>query len=319
MKFKTTEDYIRAAKERHNNKFNYSKTKYTGLSNKITIICPDHGEFTQTAYRHLTNQTGCTACGVILRAKNRKINAGKKFITRSNKIHNNKYDYSITQYKDVFTPVDIICPIHGKFSQRPNDHLNNHGCYYCGVTTSIHTSMYNIEDVIEKAKIIWGNRFDYSNIKNYRGLKYKYTIKCNQCNNFFKQSLVSNINNSTDGCPTCRYKHGWRKSTWISFCNNRLNSEPKVYIVRLFNDVSKENFIKIGITSDIKLYRRFSRIPYDYEVIQEIKGSPGFVFDKEKELHRKYKDFKYSPEKPFGGQFECFNISILKDFTQSDS
>lgn len=54
---------------------------------------------------------------------------GKK---RGIKIHNNKYDYLNVQYKDMHTKVCIICPIHGEFLQKPNNHLNQkQGCPNC--------------------------------------------------------------------------------------------------------------------------------------------------------------------------------------------
>jgi len=37
----------------HGNKYDYSKSKYTGAHNDIVIICPEHGEFQQKAYSHL--------------------------------------------------------------------------------------------------------------------------------------------------------------------------------------------------------------------------------------------------------------------------
>lgn len=54
-------------------------------------------------------------------------------------------------------------------------------------------------------------------------------------------------------------------------------------------------------------------MPYSYEVIKEIKGSSDFIWDKEVELHRIYKKFKYKPSIYFAGCTECFNISILQD------
>ena len=54
-------------------------------------------------------------------------------------------------------------------------------------------------------------------------------------------------------------------------------------------------------------------MPYSYEVLKEIKGSPDFIYDEEKELHKKYKIYKYTPLISFGGETECFNISILQD------
>jgi very-short-patch-repair endonuclease len=47
------------------------------------------------------------------------------------KKHGDKYDYSNVKYIGVYDPVEIICPIHGSFYQRPNYHLNGHGCQKC--------------------------------------------------------------------------------------------------------------------------------------------------------------------------------------------
>lgn len=46
-----------------------------------------------------------------------------KFIEKSNEVHNNKYDYSKTNYVNNSTKVEIICPEHGSFWQRPDAHL----------------------------------------------------------------------------------------------------------------------------------------------------------------------------------------------------
>jgi len=37
------------------------------------------------------------------------------FIVRSERIHRNKYDYSLVDYKNNSTKVKIICDIHGVF------------------------------------------------------------------------------------------------------------------------------------------------------------------------------------------------------------
>jgi hypothetical protein len=39
----------------------------------------------------------------------------EQFIEKSNKIHNNKYEYSLVEYKNKRTKVKIICSIHGVF------------------------------------------------------------------------------------------------------------------------------------------------------------------------------------------------------------
>ena len=66
----TTEDFIIKSNEIHNNKYDYSKTIYTGSRNKLTITCPHHGDFEQLALNHMTNGHGCKRCGLISTAKN---------------------------------------------------------------------------------------------------------------------------------------------------------------------------------------------------------------------------------------------------------
>jgi len=40
-----TSDFIKKAIEVHGNKYDYSKAKYINSKTKVTIICPEHGEF----------------------------------------------------------------------------------------------------------------------------------------------------------------------------------------------------------------------------------------------------------------------------------
>lgn len=62
------------------------------------------------------------------------VNKTKCFIKESKKIHNNIYDYSLVNYKSNHENVDIICKIHGKFSQECKSHLKGSGCPLCGTS-----------------------------------------------------------------------------------------------------------------------------------------------------------------------------------------
>ena len=48
----------------------------------------------------------------------------EEFIRKAKKIHGDKYNYSKVKYKNNSTKVCIICPKHGEFWQRPNDHIS---------------------------------------------------------------------------------------------------------------------------------------------------------------------------------------------------
>ena len=59
---KNTEWFINKAKEIHGDKYDYSKVKYVGTKDSVTIICPIHGEFEQIPNDHLSKH-GCPKCG----------------------------------------------------------------------------------------------------------------------------------------------------------------------------------------------------------------------------------------------------------------
>jgi hypothetical protein len=124
-----TISFIEKAKEKHNDKYDYSLVNYIDNKTKIRIICPVHGEFEQLPYNHLRGK-GCGKC-----AKEKTNDLLKddyeKFLKKSIIKHGDKYDYSLTKFENIRDKVDIICPIHGRFEQSPYIHYN-HGCPSCG-------------------------------------------------------------------------------------------------------------------------------------------------------------------------------------------
>lgn len=120
-----TDDFIRMAKEVHGDKYDYSKTVYSKMRDKVCIICPEHGEFWQKAQHHI-NGVGCPECS------GRHIMTTEEFIKKAKEVHGDKYDYSKVVYKGTDTLVTIICPEHGEFTQTPYHHLRRrHGCPNC--------------------------------------------------------------------------------------------------------------------------------------------------------------------------------------------
>lgn len=114
----------------HGDRYDYSKMEYKNLHTHILILCSEHGEFKQTPSCHFYGKQGCPKC-----AKDKAIKPQQKFIDEANIIHENKYDYSKVKYKNTYTPVVIICPVHGEFSQLPYLHLQKHGCKKCVLTS----------------------------------------------------------------------------------------------------------------------------------------------------------------------------------------
>lgn len=118
--------FEKKARETHGNKYDYSKVDYVNSQTKITIICPEHGEFEQIPNNHTTKGNGCLKCAIRDRTS-----TSDDFIKKAKKIHGDKYNYSKVDYEGRNNKVTIICPAHGEFEQTPTHHLYGQGCPSC--------------------------------------------------------------------------------------------------------------------------------------------------------------------------------------------
>lgn len=121
---------IKASKLIHGDKYDYSNVVFSSVDTKVTIVCPIHGEFTQTPYHHINRKQGCAKCGQRSAAQS-KYKTLEEFIQKARKVHGDKYDYSKTVYKTAKAKVTITCPIHGDFEQLVSGHLSGYGCKKC--------------------------------------------------------------------------------------------------------------------------------------------------------------------------------------------
>jgi hypothetical protein len=139
----TQHTFINACNEVHNNIYDYSKTIYKMIQDKIIITCRVHGDFVQKAANHLLNKNGCTKCGRIRTENAHKLlvrtesplrfseKAIQDKIIKFNKIHNNKYKYGNIYRENNILWLEIICSKHGSHITRFFNHEKGHGCPKC--------------------------------------------------------------------------------------------------------------------------------------------------------------------------------------------
>ena len=119
------EVFIEKAISKYGVLYNYDKVHYVKSSEKVEIVCVNHGSFWKTPNKHLLGQ-GCPKCGKAHRRTQ------EDFVQDSISTHGTVYDYSKSIYKNVDSPLIIICPIHGEFKQTPYAHINKGcGCPSC--------------------------------------------------------------------------------------------------------------------------------------------------------------------------------------------
>ena len=207
---KTTEEFIKEAKEVHGDKFDYSETIYTGCFNNIKIICKQHGSFFTRPSTHINGLGGCKECAKQQQAVNKK--DLKWFLKKAKEIHGDKYDYSlIKDFSTTHAKYKFICSKHGVFEQTGYSHLQGYGCKECADEYQSKLKQKDLKWFLKKAKEIHGDKYDYS-LVDYKGCQTKVKIICKQ-HGVFEQAPNSHLQGS--GCPFCTFKNHFK-----SFCFN---------------------------------------------------------------------------------------------------
>jgi len=281
----TTEEFIVKAKKVHGNDYDYSLTKYVWSKTPIKIICKQHGIFQQTPNNHLRGSK-CFKC------RGSKKLTTKEFIQKAKIIHGNTYDYSMSNYGNVFSKIKIICKKHGIFCQIARQHIRGAGCPSCKAEKVGNRCRSNLDEFIEKANKIHLNRYDYSNVK-YNGSYKKVIITCKK-HGSFRQTPNNHINNH--GCPRCAFRiskseknfldyykiknrqvligtkqvDGLNKksNTIYEFLGDYWHGNPKKFNSNQMNELCKSPFGKLYLNT-IKRFDLLKRMGYNIKYIWE--------------------------------------------------
>lgn len=208
-----TELFIEAANEIHNGLFDYSSSIYTGMHNAISIICPHHGVFSQTAHNHIVHTAGCQKCARALVGSKTALSQ-EEFIAR---IHPklSGLDFSSSVYQSKNTPLTVMCQVHGEFLKTPKALWLGRGCPKCKLSA-------RKASFIKKAMATHGDAYDYADST------YTYNsvdINCPK-HGVFRQRSSDHIQGT--GCPKCTHHRSRGEETLA----NILDALGVDYVIR---------------------------------------------------------------------------------------
>lgn len=232
----TTEEFIDKANLVHCNKYAYDLVDYKGNKVKVTITCPIHGNFLQAPSDHLAGK-GCMECS----GKKRKTT--NEFIEAARSVHGDFYDYSKVEYKNGHSKVCIICPEHGEFTQKANDHIHGKkGCLFCGRQTTVESRTMTSTDYLERVTNRYGDLYTYEKLV-YEGLDTPVTITCKKHGDF---TQIAKAFMRTSGCPECG------KESYV--LTRRLSNEEFVNRCRdIYGDtLNFDNTIYQGLVNNVE-------------------------------------------------------------------
>ena len=226
-KIKSNDVFLLQARNTHGDAYEYLDP-YINSQTPIRTRCKKHDYiFTQNPSSHLQRR-GCPICGREIVEASTRLTL-EEFIRRSNIVHNNKYDYTPSEYIDGKTKTTIICPIHGPFEQKPSNHLAGHGCPKCAPNYP-----YSREDFIELASKTHNYKYDYSEVE-WVNMLTDVTIICSIHGRYIQKPYhhVRGV-----GCPKCG----------IVTCHEKLMLSNEEFISRSIKthgyrfDYSKSNY-----------------------------------------------------------------------------
>jgi len=205
----------------------------------------------------------------------------EEFIEKCKNIHNNKYDYSLVEYKNTRTFIKIICPTCGEFEQLAHSHTQGRGCPKCCLLTT--------EKFIERSNKIHKNIYNYDKVSIVDN-KTKVIINCKKHGDF-EQQPRAHLNGQ--GCIKC-FKES-KKSTTEKFIEKSKIIHNNLYDYSLVNYISSKRYVKIickkhGIFKQkANHHLRNSGCP----ICNESKG------EKQIKDYLKVNNIKYKPQKTF--------------------
>lgn len=100
------------------------------------------------------------------------------FKEKAEKVHGNKFNYSLVEYKHSHEKVKIKCPNGHIFDQRPMDHWRGIGCRFCGYKIIENSVKYSKEEIQDKLKNKYP-QFQFI-IENYKNISSKIKAVCPQ-------------------------------------------------------------------------------------------------------------------------------------------
>ena len=261
--------FIKEAVEIHGNKYGYDKVEYVNNSTKIILTCRTHGDFEQIPRAHIGGQA-CPKCAGVHQPTT------EEWVAKAKMVHENRYDYTKSNYTGARKALEVTCPVHGVYQVRADHHLSGVGCPKCYGNYSPTT-----EEFIEKARNIHGDKYDYSAVQ-YKNIRGKVEIIC-YLHGSFAQTPGGHL--SGEGCPKCAG-----------------NNHDILYLLKC----NETGWYKIGITTN-STKNRISKIGGNLEEVHHVKlENPR---KHESILHKKYAQVRTYNYQVKSGNTEFFSLT----------
>jgi hypothetical protein len=162
-----------------------------------------------------------------------------EFVLKGKIVHNGFYTYDLVKYIDMWEPVEITCPIHNNFWQKPFNHINRSGqCKLCVHENSSKSQSKGRDNFILESKAIHGDEYIYDKVE-YKNNHKKVTLICREHADF---DIVPRDHLAGQGCQECS---GYKRVDYESVVkrSNDIHNNYYIYPYAEINGVRSEMLI----------------------------------------------------------------------------
>jgi len=183
---------------KHHNKYDYSLVDLENRRNdgKVPIIChekdcgEEHGIFWQLPNQHKFGK-GCPKC---------RLNKQEDILSIFKKVHGDKYDYSLVEYKGMNKNILVICKkCKNIFEVSPTNHKKGRGCPICAIERrkeKLKLPLKKVKEIIDKK---FNGKYDLSHI-DYKNVDERIKLMCPIHGEFWQTPYMLFKGH---GCPKC--------------------------------------------------------------------------------------------------------------------
>lgn len=264
---RTKEELIRELQALHGGRYDYSLIEFKKLSDVVTVICPEHGEY-QTTVKTLVNGSICIKCSRIAH-KVSISKTHKDYIDKFVSIHGNKYNYDKFTVTNSSDKGIVNCSDHGDFLVSGSSHLQGTGCPECGKIQGLLKTKkgddYLFNEFVKRARIKHGNKYEYFR-EFYFGPYEKTKIYCPVHKYFWQHCAYHSAGN---GCRQCSESRGERSiDTILTKYEIPFNRE---YSVKILGRCYRYDFILTSLDVFIEFHGG-----QHYKPIEIFEGEEGY-------------------------------------------
>lgn len=108
------------------------------------------------------------------------------------------------------------------------------------------------------------------------------------------------------GCVKCNNRGRYSKGYFERFPDQK-SAVATLYIVELYNTIPI--CIKVGVTTDVNLCGRLSKIPFKTKLLHKISSTLENAYEIEQDILRDFIDYKYTSSKVFDGHRELLSLN----------